>query len=341
MPNPTQGDVHVNRPLTNISIAYMQNPDGFLADRVFPNLPVSRQSDKYFRYDRSDFARNQFKKRADGNESAGGGWKIDSTPTYFADVWALHKDIGAQLRANQDEPINMDRDATLWLSQQALISREVTWTAKYFTTGLWSGWNGLTVDITGVAASPTTNDVLQWNDANSNPIDDVKRKNDQIHLRSYVRANKLVVGRQVWTVLSEHPDIIDRIKYTSGNSNPAIVSRQATAALLEVGELLVGDGVQVTSEENPTFETSMTQAFIAGKHALLVYANPAPSILQPSAGYTFSWTGYVQGVSGPQGQVISKWWEQRVKSDRVEAEMAYDQKLVCADCGIFFNGVVA
>jgi hypothetical protein len=33
MPNPTAGDVHVNRPLTNISIAYMQDAAGFVADR--------------------------------------------------------------------------------------------------------------------------------------------------------------------------------------------------------------------------------------------------------------------------------------------------------------------
>jgi hypothetical protein len=30
-----------------------------------------------------------------------------------------------------------------------------------------------------------------------------------------------------------------------------------------------------------------------------------------------------------------------LKSDRVEGEMAYDQKLVAADLGYFFNGIVA
>jgi hypothetical protein len=339
MPNPTAGDVHVNVPLTNISIAYMQDAAGFVADKVFPNVPVQKQSDRYFRYDRSDFRRNQFEKRAPGTESAGSGWKIDNTPTYFANVWALHKDIDDQIRANTDSPLNMDRDATLWLGEQAMIAREVTWAANYFTTGVWTGVSGSAADITGVSASPSTNEVLQWNDAASTPIADVKKYSDTIHLLTGKRPNKLTLGRQVWTKLSEHPDLIDRIKYTSGNNNPAIVSKQATAALFELDEILVMDGIQVTSAENPAFETSMTNAFIAGKKALLVYAAPTASLMQPSGGYTFSWTGLFG--AGGMGQRVSTFRMEHLKSDRVEGEMAYDQKLVCSDCGVFFNNIVS
>lgn len=337
--NPTAGDVHVNVPLTNISIAYIQDAAGFVADKVFPNIPVMKQSDRYFRYDRSDMWRNQFKKRAPSTESAGSGWKIDSTPTYFADNWALHKDIDWDIRDNADNPLNMDRDATIWLSQQGLIAREVTWAANYFTTGVWTGINGSTGDLTGVAASPSGNEVLQWNDDASTPISDVKNNNDKTQLRTGIRANKLVLGRQVWTKLSEHPDLIDRIKFTSGNNNPAIVSKAAAAALFELDEVMIADGIQVTSDENPAFETSMTTAFIAGKNALLVYSNPTPSILQPSGGYSFSWKKNF--AAGPNGTYISQYPIRAIKSDRVEADMYYDQKMVCSDCGIFFDNVIA
>ncbi|RWB66568.1 major capsid protein [Mesorhizobium sp.] len=340
MPNPTASAVHVNRPLTNISIAYMQDAAGFVADRVFPNIPVLKQSDAYFRYDRSDFWRNQYQKRAPSTESAGSGWKIDNTPTYYAHVWSLHKDIDDQIRSNADSPLNMDRDATIWLSQQGMIAREVSWAASYFTTGLWTGIDGSTGDVTGVSSGPTGNQVLQWNDASSNPISDVKAYNDKIHLLNGLRGNKLVLGRQVWTQLSEHPDLIDRIKYTSGNNSPAIVSRQAAAALFEIDEIAIMDGIQVTSAENPAFETSMTTSFIAGKQALLVYAAPQASLLQPSGGYTFSWTGYLPG-QGSMGQVISTFRMQQLKSDRVEGEMAYAQKLVAPTCGVFFASIIA
>lgn len=341
MPNPTISDVHVNVPLTNISIAYIQQASGFVADQVFPNIPVQKQSDRYFRYDRSDFWRNSFQKRAPSTESAGSGWKIDSTPTYYAANWALHKDIDWDIRDNADTPLNMDRDATIWLAQQGMIAREVTWAANYFATGVWTGIDGAAHDVTGVAASPLTNEVLQWDDTASTPIEDVKKYSDTIALLTGMRPNTLTLGRQVWTKLSRHADLIDLIKYSGGvgNGTPAIITKQAAAAIFEIDRLLVADGIQVTSDENPAFETSMTTAFIAGKKALLSYANPTPSLLQPSAGYTFSWRKNY--AAGANGMYISQYPIRRIKSDRVEADMYYDQKVVCTDCAVLFNTIVA
>ena len=37
MPQPTAGMVHVNAPLTNISVAYMQSRDEYIADKVVFN----------------------------------------------------------------------------------------------------------------------------------------------------------------------------------------------------------------------------------------------------------------------------------------------------------------
>lgn len=332
MPNPTSGDVHVNRPLTNISIAYMQNPAGFVADRVFPNIPVVKQSDRYFRYDRGDFNRNQMAKRAPSTESAGSGWKIDSTPTYFCDIWALHKDIDDPTRANADEPLDMDRDATEFLSIQALLNREINFQTNFFTTGIW------TTNRNGVTASPSPTDVVMWDVASSTPIEDVKANADAIHVLTGFRPNKLVLGRQVWTKLSDHAEFVDRIKYGAAANSPAIVSRQAAAAVFEIDEILVMDGIQNTAQENPSFETSMSHAFIGGKNALLLYAAPRPSLLMPSGGYTFSWTGYVG--AGPMGQRIKRFRVEILSSDRIEMEAAYAQKVVGPDLGCFFSQII-
>jgi hypothetical protein len=45
---PTASDVHVNTPLTNISIAYMQMQSEYKAADIFPIVPVSKQTDRYF-----------------------------------------------------------------------------------------------------------------------------------------------------------------------------------------------------------------------------------------------------------------------------------------------------
>lgn len=332
---PTPSDVHVNGPLTNVLVAFMQDAGGFVADRVFPNINVAKQSDLYFKYDRSDWWRDSFRKRAPGAESAGGGWKV-STDTYYAPVWALHKDIDDQVRSNADNPINMDRDSTMFLAMQAMINREVNFATNFFTTSLWTGSTTAT-DIVG-ASSHTTDQDLRWNNASSTPIQDIREQGDSVKMKSGYRPNKLVIGAQVWTALSQHPDIVDRVKYGSSNAQPAIVSKQAVAALLEIDEVLVMDSVKVTTNENPAFETTYTTAFIGGKNALLVYANPAPSILQPSGGYTFNWTGYLGAQAN--GARVSTFRMDALKSDRVESEMAYAQKLVAAEMGTFWTGIV-
>ena len=341
MANPTAGDVHVNRPLTQISIAHIQDANVWVADKVFPNISVQKQSDRYFQYDRADMWRDTMKKRAPGAESAGGGYKTDNTPTYYADVWALHKDIDDQIRANADDPLNMDRDATIYLTEQAMISREVNWTANFFTTGVWTGVTGSAADITGVAASPSTNEVLQWNDASSTPIEDVRAYSDTIHGLTGKRPNKLTMGREVWTQLVDHADLVDRIKYSGGVgiTVPAMVSRMAVASILELDEVLVADGIQNTAAENPSFETSMSLAFIAGKNALLSYAPASPSILQPSAGYTFSWAGFMG--AGAMGMRMKRFRMEWLECDRVEVQAAYDQKAVSTDCAVFFSSIVA
>ena len=39
---------HIDRALTNMSIAYAQGANAFIADKVFPIVPVQKRSDVYF-----------------------------------------------------------------------------------------------------------------------------------------------------------------------------------------------------------------------------------------------------------------------------------------------------
>ena len=49
MTNPTLSQVHVDAILTNSSVAYIQAADNFIANKVFPIVPVDKQSDLYFK----------------------------------------------------------------------------------------------------------------------------------------------------------------------------------------------------------------------------------------------------------------------------------------------------
>jgi hypothetical protein len=328
--NPTPGDVHVNTPLTNISIAYIQNAANFVAARVFPNIPVGKQSDRYYTYERGDFNRDEMTERAPGTESAGGGYNIDSTPTYYAPVYAFHKDVHDQMRANADSVLAPDREATIFVTQKAMIKREKLFVGKFFAGGLW------THDKDGVASGENnTSTFRQWNDAASTPIENIRNAKRAVMESTGFEPNKLVLGRAVYDALCDHPDLVDRIKYGQTAGGPAMTTRMVMAQLFEVDEILVMNAVENTAKEGQT----ASHSFIGGKKALLVYAAPEPGIMTPTAGYTFSWTGLLG--AGAAGGRIKSFRMENLSSDRVEIEMSFDQKLVSADLGYFFDSIVA
>lgn len=324
MAQPTPGDVHVNAPLTNVSIAFIQKQDRFIADKVFPNIPVLKQGDVYFTYPKDNWFRTEAKIRAPGTESAGSGYTV-STDSYFAQPIAIHKDIDDQLRANADSPINVDRDATEFVTQQLLLKRDSDWKTAYFTTSLWTG------STTGSDITPGT----LWSASLSTPIADITAQAFSIEKKTGFKPNTLVLGPEVWQILRNHPDFTDRVKGGAVTGQPALVNLNLLAQILELDRVLVASTVQNTAVEGAT--ASMSYMF--GKNALLCYANPSPSLMTPSAGYTFSWNGLLG--SGALGNRIKRFRMEQLEVDRIEGEMAYAMKLVAADLGAFFSAVVA
>lgn len=326
---PTPGDVHVNTPLTNISIAFMQAAGNFVADQIFPNVPVTKQSDRYYTYDRGYFNRDEMEVRAPGTESAGGGYAVDNTPTYYAPVYAFHHDIPDERRDNSDAVLDPDREATEICTHKALIKREVLWVSKYFVTGIW------TTELTGVSGTPGASQFKQWNDAASTPIEDIRaQKTAMLELTGF-EPNTLVLDPHTFDSLIDHPDIVDRVKYGQTSPGPAMVDTSDLAALLKIPRVFVMKGIKNAGAEGGT----NSHSFIAGKAALLCYATPSPALMTPTAGYTFSWTGHLGAAA--QGQRIMRFRMAPIKSDRVEIEMAFDQKLVSADLGCWFGSAVA
>lgn len=318
---PGRGDGHVNRPLTNISIAFMQSAEDFIADRVFPNVPVSKQSDRYFLFDRGEMNRDTMVKRAPATEAPAMVYTVDNTPSYSCDIWNLAKDIDDAVRANYDAPLNPDREATEILTQQAMIKREVEWSSTFFTTSVW-----------------TTDKVIsdKWDAVSgSDPIGDVRTGKRVVKQSTGFMPNKLVCTRTVYDVLVDHPDIVGRLDRGQTPGGPAMTNRQQLAALFELDEVLVMDGIKNTANKGAT----AVHAFIGGSDgALLVYAAPRPGLMVPSGGYTFSWTGYL-GAS-QNGTRVKRFRMEPQGADRVQIEQAFDHKLISADLGYYFSDVL-
>jgi len=325
MPQPTQSQVHVDAILTNISVAYMQRAENFIADKVFPVVPVDKQSDKYFTYDKNDWLRDEAQIRTDGTESVGSGYNI-STATYYADVFAIHKDIGDQTRANADAPINVDREAAEFVTHRLLTRREIQFNNDFMAEGVWG------TTATGVASGASTGEFVQWDQyTTSDPIEDIEAGKAAILGVTGLEANTLVLGYDVFRTLKHHPDLVDRIKYTSSQT----ITEDMLARMFDIDRVLVSKSIKATNAEG----AAGAYSFTTGKNALLCHVAEAPGLLTPSAGYTFQWTGVSQGLGATIG--TSSFRLESLRATRVEAELAFDNKVVGADLGYFWSGATA
>lgn len=325
MPSRTQ--IHIDRALTNMSVAFMQDASVFIADKVFPVVPVQKQSDTYFIYSKEDFFRDEAQERADGAESAGGTYDVELAPPYFCRVKAYHKDVTEQERVNSDDPLRPDQDSTEFVSHKLLLKREIDWATAYFQTGVWD------TELSGVAADPSTNQVLQWNVATSDPIKLIRDQKTKMVEETGYMPNKLILSPYAFNALCEHPLILDRIKYTQ----KGVVTKELLASLLDVEEIYIPYAIKNSSNKGK----DGVMSFIMGKHALLCYAPKAAGIKKPSAGYIFAWKG-LKGAGAYGNRIVRipmPWLG--METERIEGEMAYDIKKVSGALGCFFKDIVA
>lgn len=323
---PKMQDAHIDRAMTNISVAYLQDASNFVADKVFPIVPVKRQSDVFYTYNKGDFMRDEAKLRGAASESAGGDYGVEASSPYYCRKHAFHKDVTPEERANYDEPLDADIDATDFVSQKMLIRREMAWTDAFFKEGIWgTEYEGATAAASGK--------VVFWDNATSTPIQDITNAAVDMASETGMRPNVLLLSPKAFNALKNHDDILDRIRYTQ----KGIVTADLLATLFEVDKVLVGWGVVNSAAKGATDDVD----FIMGKHALLCYSNPRPALKKPSAGYIFAWTG-LEGAGAYGNRIVRLPMDMLgLGTERIEGEIAFDCKQVSKDLGVFFKNIVS
>lgn len=336
----TPSEVHIDQVLTNMTIAHMQGAENFIASRVFPNVSVDKQSDKYYVWDRDFFNRiNEIEKAAPGTESPEISLSV-STDSYYVDLFHLGASFSDQQLANEDVALNTRSMAAATLANKFMLKKERDFITNYFATGVW------TTEYTGVgnADNDTDAEVTQWDDyTNSTPIVDVRTAKRAMFLASSGVSSfndiVMVMTRDVFDTLLDHPDILARLNTGVTPTNPALVDQQRLAQILGVSEILIFDAIQNTAKEGQT----KSESFVATKKAAL-YARPqAPGLETASAGYTFTWNS-LPNNSGLGTNILSyqnDYLAMKKVAEKIEIYAGYDMKVTSADLGVFFNTVLS
>ena len=326
MPLLTPSAVHIDQPLSNLTLAYVQEQTNFIADKVFPTVGVQRQSDKYYIYDRANMNRSgDVKKLAPRTEVNRIGMAI-SNDSYFADVFGLGMDFDEQTLANEDAMLEIRAAGAETLTNRLLIHREEQFASTFFSAGVW------TTDVTPASL---------WSDyTNSTPLTDVTTARRTMQLTSGgFKPNTMIVGKEVRDILVNHPDILARLNGGATVTNTALITDAKLAEIFEVENFYVIEAVKNGAVEG----AAEANAFIGGKNALLVHTPRSAGLITPAAGMTFAWNN-IPGVNN-LGVTVESFSDDALKrqqvAEHIQVKMSYDMKVVGADLGYFFEDVVA
>lgn len=265
MPTPTSRQSHIDQALTNLAIGYSNAT--YIADQVFPPVPVNKISNKYFIFDKAAWFRDTAAPRAPGTEANEEDYTI-STNSYLTIEYALGHVVTDEEIDNADAPLRPFETATRYLADKILLRREKDVLDLVFSTS----W-----------ASSATPSVLWSNDA-ADPFGDIETAMDGVAKLIGRRPNVGVIGGGLWRYLKNHPDVIDRVKGGATVGNPAMGLLDGVAQIAGLERLLLASSILDTASEGKT----ASLGYVAGNHMLLAYVTGNPAISEPSAGYVFT-----------------------------------------------------
>jgi len=311
-------DVHIDAPLSNILLDY--RPRGFIADDIFPIVPVFKQSDLIPIVSKKDrMLKPSMTIRAPGTAPRYIHFDVTSV-AYFANNYALGTFLTREEVQNADRAWNTKQIRgelvldLLMVDYELRVANLVTSGSNcgsYWTTA--SGWQ-------------------DWD--NSSPLTDAIGDIYVAEKLSGFKPNRVVFGRDAWHNWRNSSEVLARLfpHGGGGGAGPAaLVSKQHAASLLEVDKVEVGGLYYNSAAEGATITLSQ-----AWKDMVLYYYTPGrPSRERPSFGYSFRWN--VAGM--PNLAVRTFPFDDKLGRQDVHVGMYQDEKIVDSTLGCLRTGV--
>jgi hypothetical protein len=328
---PTLSQIHKSAALSNISIGFRNQ--AFIADRVFPHVPVGKQSDYFYKFLKGAWFRNEARPRGPGGRAARSGYQVGSD-TYNCIERALAHPIPIENINNADAAIRPWATGVRFATNGVMLAKEVLVSALCMTHTNWTSSN----DAEGGWAAGESNTFIA----------DMLAAKETIRQLIGAYPNVLLMDSKTFMALKQEDSIIERIKYTGTQGKPADVTSQTLASLFELEEVLIGGSLYSDAEEvlagTDFHAVDLWEKTATKGSALLFYRTPVPALDEPNAGYIMEW----KGGQGQESRVVNQdiyrqvryWWEDAEKQFVVEASENFDAKVCGADAGFLFYDTI-
>lgn len=305
--------------LVAVAVAYKNGR--MIADDVLPRVTVGTEKFNYFKYPIGEMftvPETKVGRKGKPNEVDFSAQEaVDQTVDQALDDGVPLADIDnakGQQAQGQNVP-DPEKRAAMGLTELIVLAREVRAGALVFNNANYAAAN-----------KQALAGVTQWSDfVNSNPIDAILAAFDAMVMRPTIG----VFGRATWTKFSQHPKVCKAI--FGNNTDAGVVGRRAVADLLELDDIVVGEGwVNTAKKGQPA-----VLARVWGKHAAFLHRNMNAT---PDFGITFGFTAQFGG------RIASSTFDKNIGmrgGQMVRVGESVKELITANDLGYFFENAVA
>jgi len=314
MPQMTPAEARVIDPvLTEVARGYSNSM--MVGNRLFPPVPVGQDGGKIV-----EFSKEAFRAYATERSPGANTKRVQfsySSQSYALENHALEGVVPVELMEDAAAVPGIDLGAGAVMQVQDIIALRLEKAQATLAT---------TADNYAAGNKTTLSGTSQWSDfANgvSDPVDDIEVAREAIRSSIGRYPNTIVMGASVWSKLKQHPDMIERIKYTGRD----VATPELAASLFEVDQVLVGGAVQATDAD--------VMSDVWGKFVVIAYTElgSLADMGRPSYGYTYRRRGHPM--------VEQSYWEANQKSWIYPVTDRVAPVIVGAEAGYLISAAIA
>ena len=304
----TGRDLHIDAPLTNLTIGY--RPRGLIAPDIYPLVQVPNQSGAYYVWTSGEFLRVPKTERSPGTPAKRVNFAVSSS-TYFAKNFALAQELPYGDISNADAALNTRQSA----ANRVMDGLSLAWEDRIAVT--------LTTTTNMGSSTSLTN---RWNDhINGAPVEDLFAGRESIRTRTGYDPNVAIFSGFAWARFARHPDVIKYIRGAGDNVGGGSVTQQQVANAFELDKVLIGKGIKNTGDEGAP--VSYTDVWSTA--AIMLYVAANPGLMEPSHGYTFWW----QPEGFPGRAATERRRDDDKKAEIVETHEFQDERVTASEFG--------
>lgn len=307
--------IYVDQALTNVSNAWFNQDSDFIANRIFPEVVVTKKTFKIPEYSKDNLRVPSSSVRT-GESKA----KRVSYGRTYNDAGPLQEHSLSDFVTKDDydmtdDPFDPESDAVENINHLMALIDEKDLASMLSDTAV-------------VTQNTTLSGTDQWSDyGNSNPFDDIKIGAIQMRNSSLKVPNTFFTSWEAWIQMVDHPDFLDRIKW----SKTGVMTEADFLQLFApygITKIAIGKAAENTAVEGQTD----TLGAVWGKHAWLGYVTDRPGRKEVNGGYKFRLQ---------DGREVTKEAQNNPPGTEVVNRDYYDHILLNEECFYLLKNVVA